>query len=150
VNGFRSLKHCFACFKLICFAVFVLLLSACATDLSQRIDHNIVIKNSGKDSISDVYVDYGHPYRIEKKSIRSNAQTTDSGEYPIPAVMHASWTTSEGKRREAVVALKKNLEYATRLRAVELWINGESLEVYQATPRAAQEEFTDRKRIYPR
>ena len=82
--------------------------------------------------------------------IPPNAQTTDSGEYPIPAAMRASWTTSDGRRIDTTIELKKNLEYATKLRAVELWISDDKLEVYQATPRGSQEEFTDRKRIYPR
>jgi hypothetical protein len=150
MNNLRSMKQYLSNYTLLSLIAIVLCLSACATDLRQQVDHNIVIKNSGRNRISDVYIDYGHPFRFEKKMIPPNAQTTDSGEYPIPVRVRASWTTSEGKRIETTIELKKNLEYATRLRAVELWINEDTLEVYQATPRVAQNEFTDRKRIYPR
>lgn len=150
MSGFQSLKQYLAGFRLLWLVAIFLCLSACATDLKQRVDHSIVIKNTGKKLISDVYVDYGYPLRIEYSIIRPSADKFTGGENPIPEIMTVRWKTSDGNIQNASVILKKNLEYATRLRAVELWINEEILEVYQATPRGAQEEFTDRKRIYPR
>lgn len=150
MNNLRSLKQYLRRHKLLWLTALALCISACATDFRQHVFHSIVIKNVGKDRIFDVYIDYGHPYRIEKKMIPPNAQTLDGGDLPIPVRVRASWNTSEGKRIDTTVELKKYLEYATRLRAVELWINDETLEIYQATPRGAREEFTDLKRIYPR
>lgn len=150
MNSFQSLKCYITGCKILSLLAIFFYLSACATDLRQQVDHNIVIKNSGENRISDIYIDYGYPFRIEKKMIPPNSQTTDSGEYPIPVKLRAAWTTFEGKRVEIEIELKKNLEYGTKLRAVELWISDDKLEVYQATPRGARDEFTDRKRIYPR
>jgi hypothetical protein len=150
MNGFRFISKFFAGFQQLLLVTLVISLSACATDLRQQVFHNIVIKNVGKNRITDIYVDYGHPYRIEDKMIPPGAQTTEGMDVPIPLVMRVVWATQNGKKTGTLVELKKNLEYATRLRAVEIWINEEELEVYQATPRGAQEEFTDRKRIYPR
>jgi hypothetical protein len=150
MNRFQFLKQHANGYKLFWLMAVFLCLSACATDLRQQVNHNIVIKNTGKNRIFDVYVDYGHPYRIEDKMIPPGAQTTENSEIPIPALMRVNWLTSDKRKIEINVELKKNLEYATKLRAVELWISDDKLEVYQATPRGSQEEFTDRKRIYPR
>ena len=67
MNSFQFLKQLVTRYKLFWLIAVFLCLSACATDLRQLVDHNIVIKNAGKNRISDIYIDYGNPYRIEKK-----------------------------------------------------------------------------------
>jgi hypothetical protein len=146
----RSVSGRFSGFQRLLLVTLVISFSACATGFRQQVNHAVIIKNIGKENIVDVYVDYGYPIRFENELIRPGGQTNSGGENLIPERMSVSWTSKALKRPTVNLDLRRYLEFSTRLRAVELWINEEELEVYQATPRGAQEEFTDRKRIHPR
>lgn len=134
------------CFISVTLAVFF---TGCSALQPQYPLHGVLIKNVGKTSIKKILVVYGINELSYATPTGAGGTRNYYGENPVPNSFLTSWTTAEDKEYTANIQLKNKLNYIEELRAIELWFDGEKLEVYQATKSGARGEFTNRRRIYP-
>jgi hypothetical protein len=149
-------KYSFMCMRLSQFVslrfigiTLAILVAACSALQPQYPLHGVLVKNVGKTTIKKILIVYGINKLSYATPTGAGGTINYYGENPVPNSFLTSWTTAEDREYTVNIQLKNKLNYIEELRAVELWFDGDKLEVYQATKSGARGEFTNRRRIYP-